>query len=577
MTSEQHRRVRELFDAALDQPLSLRGEFLASACQGDLALQAEVERLLRISEGSVGILDTPIRERFETESPDILPGSFIGSYRILKELSGGGMGIVYQAVRADEVFQRVCAIKVIRPELFGGRLGEQFRRERQILGRLDHVNIARIVDGGSTPEGLPYFVMDFVDGAPIHKFCADNSLSVRQRLALFQQACAAVQYIHRNGVIHGDLKPSNILVSHDGVVKLVDFGIATALSDSGDSGWNSVPALMTPCYASPEQFNNERLTPVSDVFSLGVILYELLTGGPPLAPAFRGREGAGAEEEDPIPPSAAAHAAERAANGAKAPSRIRRDDLDSIVLCATQRRADRRYPSVAALSDDVGRFLQSRAVSARKGGPIYRSRKFILRHRVAALVAPMFALLLASTAWEGIELRKRYDQSQFFENQMRVLQRRIEDDERALGAAQIALPSPSQAGKPADNAHLREVQLQNVRDLANAYHTNFAESVRLWPGMTRRRRELLDKTAAYLHKAEPYVGLDPTAPAELASAWMQLANIEGNPSVANLHDRTDATVSINQAERLLASSPTAPAPLVERVRSAENQIRTGKK
>ena len=187
------------------------------------------------------------------------------------------MGIVYQAIRADEVFQRVCAIKVIRPEISTESLLQRFREERQILaGSITSISRALWM-AASTPDGLPYFVMDFVDGLSLSKFCAEHALSVPPRLVLFQQVCTAVQYLHSNHVIHGDLKPPNILVSNDGTVKLVDFGIASALSSDGGEGNKALP-LMTPGYASPEQMQGKPLTPASDVYSLGVILYELLTG-----------------------------------------------------------------------------------------------------------------------------------------------------------------------------------------------------------------------------------------------------------------------------------------------------------
>jgi serine/threonine-protein kinase len=222
--------MRELFDAALDQPVETRQQFLADACNGDQKLFETVQRLLSANQRGAGVLDTPVFRRLELEPTANEPGSFIGPYKILRELGGGGMGIVYQVVRADEVFQRVFALKLIRPELSSDWLLERFRQERRILGRLDHLNIARIVDGGSTTEGLPYFVMDFVDGPSISHFCTQHALSIRPRVVLFQQVCAAVQYLHGNGVIHGDLKPPNILIGIDGAAKLVDFGIASVLA-----------------------------------------------------------------------------------------------------------------------------------------------------------------------------------------------------------------------------------------------------------------------------------------------------------------------------------------------------------
>jgi serine/threonine protein kinase len=561
--------VRELFDAALDQPAELRQQFLAGACNGDQKLMDTVGRLLAAQVRSAGVLDTPVWQRHEAAANPGEPGSFIGPYKILQELGGGGMGIVYQAVRADEVFQRICAIKVIRPEISTDTLLQRFRQERQILARLDHVNIARIVDGGSTPDGLPYFVMDFVDGTSITKFCSEYGLSVRPRLALFQQVCAAVQYLHQNSVIHGDLKPPNILVGNDGTVKLVDFGIASALSATDSQENKSLP-LMTPGYASPEQMQGKPLMPASDVYSLGVILYELLSGSQPFPGTGRGRLELlnVITSQDPLPPSAAA-------NTSPLPSQREvgqqfTGDLDAIVLRAMHRDPARRYQSAAELSSDINRYLENRPVTARKTGVADRSKKFFARHRGAVLATFVICILLATTAWQGVEMHNRYRQSQDLEQKLQTLQTQL--DER-VKQFKPELTNSNNGGMDSPMAkQLQETELRNVKNLTDAYRTSFPEAVRLWPGMTRSRQNLIDHTDQYLREVEPYVSHDPQASEQLASAWLWLANLQGNPQNINLHDRAGATASINQATRLLEKSGITTTSLNEQVRRAAQQI-----
>jgi serine/threonine protein kinase len=572
LSQQKQQRIRELFDAALDQPAHLRRDFLVNAVNGDDQLLDMVERLLRASERTAGVLDTPVRPRADKESDPGKSGSYIGAYKILQKLSSGGMGIVYQAVRADEVYQRICAVKVIKPELCTDWLIDRFRAERMILGKLDHVNIARIVDGGSTPEGLLYFVMDYVDGATINKFCEQYALTTRQRLTLFQQTCAAVQYLHQNNVIHGDLKPANILVDNHGVVKLVDFGIASVISASEkqDSG-NALP-LMTPAYASPEQLLGAPLTRTSDVYSLGVVLYELLTGIQPFPPVglSLGELVDAIVTQDPTPPSAAAKSALQPQKELIIPSHQLKGDLDSIILRAIHRDPNRRYSSAAEFSEDISRYLQSRPIAARVGGPIYKAGKFLVRYQRRLAGTFIIWLLLLTALWQGNELHKRYEESQRLEDQVRTLQALLDSElKQKSGALDQHLSGNASVPAPAQMLSKQPVQ---VKEIANAYRTSFSESVRLWPGMTHRRRNLLDNTANYLRQAEHLAGQDPKTIEQLADAWLWLANIEGNPRMINLHDSSGASVSIQEAQRLLKKTPAAPADLVDQIREATGQI-----
>jgi serine/threonine protein kinase/tetratricopeptide (TPR) repeat protein len=341
----------------------------------------------------------------------------IGAYRILRELGHGGMGTVYLAARADEQYQKRVAIKTIRG-LDSEEVLRHFRRERQILAALDNPNIARLFDGGSTEDGLPYFVMEYVEGQPIDAFCDEHRLSLQERLQLFQGVCAAVRYAHQNLVVHRDLKPKNILVDAQGVPKLLDFGIAKLLNPeiAGDAATGTLLA-MTPEYASPEQMRGQPITTATDVYSLGVVLYELLTGRRPYGRDARNSLEllkAVCEEEAERPSTAVARTerrtlpsgtvqtttpAEASRTRGGTPEKLQRrlrGDLDNIVLMALRKEPQRRYRSVEALSEDIRRFLEGRPITARKATFWYRSTKFARRNALAVgAAATVFLLAIA--------------------------------------------------------------------------------------------------------------------------------------------------------------------------------------
>ncbi len=574
MATEQQRRVRELFEAALDQPDELRQKFVTEACGSDTQLLEKVRRLLAAKDRASGMLDTPVWQRRETNANPAEPGSYIGPYKILRELGGGagGMGVVYQAVRADEVFQRICAIKVIRPELSAEWLLERFRQERQILARLDHVNIARIVDGGSTPDGLPYFVMDYVDGPSINHFCAEHSLGLRARLLLFQQVCKAVQYLHQNGVIHGDLKPPNILVGNDSTVKIVDFGIASAMAGSTPDGQSKTLPLMTPGYASPEQMRGQPISPPSDVYSLGVILYELLAGTLPF-PAVGHSTSELLKEistRDPIPPSIAANTGKPLPVGPAGGKQVIRHDLDCIVLKAMHRDPQSRYKSASALNADISNYLQDLPIEARNPSLLYKSTKFLLRNQRAVLAASLCVILLAATAWqEEIRLQRSEFARKKDEQTIEKLNRDIQKlQERFRDVQQAAPDSRPRLAREFENA-----ELEDVKNLTEDYRTSLPESVRIWPSMTPARRKLLDGTGSYLHSVEHAVAPNPEP---LVEAWLRLANIQGNPKTTNLGERSAAQLSISEAERLVRNYHVS-GPLADQVHLASQQIAAGKK
>ena len=400
MNPERWRRIEAVFHGALDRDEGgAREAYLDRECAGDAALRAEIEALLRSDSAKTsGIIDTPIAGVLaaaaaprDDDAPAGLPdGTLVGPWRIRREIASGGMGTVYLASRADGEYEQEAAVKLIRRGRAGADLLERFRLERQTLARLSHPAIARLLDGGATADGRPYLVMEYVAGEPIDAYCAARRLGLDARLRLFRAVCAAVEHAHRNLVVHRDLKPSNILVTADGAPKLLDFGIAKVLSEEGEPG-GAAPTrarLMTPEYASPEQVRGESVTTASDVWSLGVLLYELLTGRHPHREARATRTPYAIEraicEDEPERPSRAAEHGERISS-----------DLDAIVLMALRKEKDRRYESVSRLSEDVGRYLEGLPVLARSGGAAYRARKFARRHRIAVGAVALLLLTLA--------------------------------------------------------------------------------------------------------------------------------------------------------------------------------------
>jgi serine/threonine protein kinase len=569
--TDRQRRIRELFDAASDQPLDLQQVFLEQACDGDEDLLRAVSTLLRARNRSGGLIDTPLHQRPAAAVSPIQSGVRVGPYKVLRQLGAGGMGLVYQVLRADQVFQRVAALKIIRPEFAAPKLVERFRQEREILARLDHSNIARIIDGGSTADGLPYFVMDYVDGLRIDQYCAQKSLPVRDRLLLFQQVCSAVQYLHHSRVVHGDLKPSNILVTSDGQVKILDFGVARLLqpSETGRTVTDSL-ALMTPAYGSPEQRNGSEPTDRSDIFSLGVILYELLTGSRP----FRGERTAkpvpvnSGTTQIAVPPSSATQnptATGIPGDGAGV-MRSLKGDLDAIALKAIRFDPAERYSSAASMSLDIANYLNVRAVAANPGGIFYRLSKFTRRNRTGLATVSVFLLLSSVVCWQGLELRKRYEKAQQLEEQVRELEEKIRSHGALFDQASRMAP-----GSP-EIERLRQEKLVEIRDLAGAYHTSLSESVRLWPGMTPERRELVDRTTQILLQAEPLLTPDRALREQLAFAWLWLADVRGNPDEPNLHDHAGAIESIHHSQRLAAALAGSSPELERQVRSAAAAI-----
>lgn len=384
--------VRALFEGALDQPEAARADWLARECP-DAALRAEVVSLLACHEQPNELFDHA--PGFRLIADDTLPaGHRLGAYRIERVLGRGGMGVVYLASRSDDTFDRQVAIKVITQQLDGAEAVRRFLAERHTLAGLDHPNIARLVDGGATDGRLPYFVMEYVDGEPIHAFATRHQLGLNDRLRLFLSVAGAVQHAHEHLVVHRDLKPDNILVRADGQPKLLDFGIAKVLAPSGAGGLTTVNApAMTPRYASPEQIGGGPIGTPSDIYSLGVLLYELLTGRLPHGEHTDSswQVARAISEVVPAAPSAAARLDRANSWAHRLPG-----DLDAIVLMALRKEPERRYRTVDQFAEDVRRYLDNRPVVARPDTLRYRTEKFVSRNRLATAAVVVAVVGLTS-------------------------------------------------------------------------------------------------------------------------------------------------------------------------------------
>ncbi|MFN7942810.1 MAG: protein kinase [Thermoanaerobaculia bacterium] len=408
-----------MFERVCDAPPAGRALRLDELAGGDAELRAEVAALLASEEDAGEFLEQPLGAEFlpasSVEATAASPPEAIGPYRILREIGAGGMGTVYQAVHRD--YPKSVALKVIRSHLDGDLLRRRFQRERDILAALDHASIARLYDGGRTSDGSPFIAMELVDGPSLGAYAARAGLALRERIELFLRVCGAVEFAHARGVVHRDLKPSNILVDGTGCPKLLDFGVAKLVEGDGkgDEATLTAAGLMTPEYASPEQVRGGEIGPASDIYSLGVVLYELLTGRRPYE--LRGRTAREVEvavcEVDPERPStAASHPVESGAGSGSrpepqasrfppsdgSPQRLRRQlagDLDAIVLKTLRKSPADRYPTVAALAEDLRRYLAGLPVRARRGSARYRAARFLRRHRLAAASAALFLVAVA--------------------------------------------------------------------------------------------------------------------------------------------------------------------------------------
>jgi serine/threonine-protein kinase len=430
---EDWARIEAILDDVLELAADARAEALDRACAGDPALRAQIESLLAADEGAMSFLETPAMEYAggivlaasggaDADNQE-QPGDRMGPYRLIREIGHGGMGRVFLADRADGQFEQQVALKLVRSGPFGGEIHQRFLRERQILARLQHPNIARLLDGGVTPDGRPYFAMEYVNGEPITSYCDARSLDIKSRLALFVAVCDAVQYAHQNLVVHRDLKPSNTLVTPEQQVKLLDFGIAKVLHEQDDAGEATLTRLgsgpMTPEYAAPEQVRGEPVTTATDVYALGALAYELLTGrGPHRLSRLTAAEVERAVAERDVDRPSSAVSRTKAGVGPSPDAvarargtdqhRLRRDlrgDLDTIVMRALQKDPARRYASAGAFAEDVRRYQTGLPIAARRDSVRYRAGKFVRRHAIGVAATALVLLSLVAgligTAWQA--------------------------------------------------------------------------------------------------------------------------------------------------------------------------------
>ena len=400
-SAEAWARVQELFAAAVDLQPAERAILLDRACARDENIRREVESLIEADERVAHLIDNPasglVRDLLLREEQEFA-GRHFGAYRAIRELGRGGLGAVYLAARADDQYQKEVAIKVVKRGLDTDDILRRFRAERQILAQLEHPNIARLIDAGSTEDGLPYFVMEYVDGEPISRYCDAQNLSTRDRLELFRLVCSAVTYAHQHLVIHRDIKPSNILVTRQGIPKLLDFGIAKVLHADDPLAAVTITGMrvMTPEYASPEQVRGAAITTATDIYSLGVLLYELLTNQKPYRLTSRSAEEFSRLIAEQIPqrPSTALARCENDVRSALRNPRSLRGDLDTIIMMALRKEPERRYTSVAQFSEDIRCHLDRLPVIARKDTLAYRSGKFVTRHKAGVAAAVLVLLSL---------------------------------------------------------------------------------------------------------------------------------------------------------------------------------------
>jgi tetratricopeptide (TPR) repeat protein len=533
MTREEWRRIKRIAEDAWDLPESERTALLSIACADDEVLRREVESLLRSAADASGLYEDAAlslpgaAEAFDraTGSSLSLSGARVGPYRVVREIGRGGMGSVYLAERADGAFEQRTAIKLI-----GGMptdvLLRRFREERRILAALDHPNIARLIDGGTTADGLPYVVMEYVSGVGIEDFCHDRRLTVRARIELFRQVCAAVQYAHQHLVIHRDIKASNILVTPDGTPKLLDFGIAKLVDPvaEGDGPTVTMARTLTLEAASPEQVRGGPITVAADIYALGVLLYRLLARRSPYGLEVSSETALMRAICDEVPQSPSAALA-ASADGSLRGERIDRD-IDLIVLKALRKEPERRYQSVQHLSDDLLRYLDGQPVLAAPDSVRYRAAKFLRRHRVSA--AGAFAALVAVLAGAGVA----------------TYQAHVAGRERARA----------------------DRRFNDVRRLANSFLFEFHDAIADLPGSLKARQIVVKRAAEYLdslaHEAQGDVALQ----RELAMANERLGTILGGGGVSNLGDLqgADARYQIALSIReTLASRASADAIDVE--------------
>ena len=505
MTPERWQHVKKVFTHACSLDGPARESYLADACGQDSELRFHVDSLMAANANPDAVLDyaaVHYAPPFEPQSPeDRWLGRQVGAYQLVACIGRGGMGAVYRARRVDAEYENEVAIKLVRAGFGTDLVLQRFRAERQILANLGHPNIARLLDGGATESGEPFLVLELVDGAPIDQYCDQHNLSIQARLNLFREVCTAVSYAHRHLVVHRDLKPANILVTAEGAIKLLDFGVAKLLQAMPEVG---APAeatqtslrAMTPAFSSPEQILGLPVTTASDVYSLGVVLYHLLAGCSPYRRTLDTARDAIREvcETEPLRPSSAASQISQGGVTRVPPDR----DLDDITLRALRKEPDKRYSSVEQFSEDLRRYLAGLPVIARGDRLSYRAGKFWRRHRLAVTVTGLVAAVLVG----GLLITLR--------------EARIAEQQSARAAQHFA----------------------SVRSLANTFIFQVHDAIKNLPGATPARDLLVSTALKYLDTLAAQAKLDRGLQRELAQSYARLGDVQGKQYSANTgHDK----------------------------------------
>ena len=536
--------IQTVFLAATDLPVAERSALLDRLCVGNAKLRAEVESLLWADSDSAMTIDLAIQSLASTLlDPSVSIGERLGAYRVIREIGRGGMGSVYLALRDDEEYVKEVAVKVARRGMKSDVALQLFRAERQIVANLDHPYIARLFDGGTTDAGLPFFAMEYVQGQPVNVFCRENALDVKARCSLFLRILDAVSYAHRNLIVHGDLKPANIYVKSNGTPKLLDFGIAKML-DADQAQHESLlkeKRAYTPGYASPEQVRGSAITVLSDIYSLGAVFYELLSG-------------TRAQPVDFDTPTQIEHAV--CDVEVTRPSLIVPGlpaDLDYIALKALSKTLERRYRSAEELAADIRRFLENRPVSARENTFGYRSRKFIVRNAVQMTIATIMALaLMSGLVTSLVQTHRARTERRAAETQRQIaLQERSSAEAARVSEAKqrdIAIHERDEAENEKTKADQR---LQDIMQLAATTLFEGNAAMASVPGSLPARQQLVQTTLDYLQSLEKEAVQSPDMREALTLAYYKLALIQGDPHSASMGDTAGAEKTLSKAEQVL--------------------------
>lgn len=530
MTAERWRQVEELFHQAATLAPEERDRWITGHCTGDEELERELRRMLAADSADGATIERMIGDSVTDWLDRPAPGQpeRVGPWRIVKPIGAGGMGAVYLAARDDDSYRQLAAVKILRAEQFAPGIHERFRQERQILAELDHPNIARLLDGGATADGRPYLVLEYVDGVPLTQYGA--KLSLKDRCALFATVCDAVAYAHRNLIVHRDLKPANILVDAHGAPKLLDFGIAKLIGvDHGMT--SSMHALFTPDYASPEQVSGQSITTATDVYALGAVLFELLTGRPIRTPGNRSFADLVKDViEGDIP----------------LPSRVAKEkipaDLDRIVEKALAREPERRYGTADQLAADLRRHLTGLPVEARRHSLLYTASKFARRNWL-----PLSALLLLVTGLAASTVLS-LQQAQIAAHARAQAELERDRAERALAESDR---QKSLAQQSADEAATQRAaaleRFHSARKLTHKFLFDIEDALVNPEGITKARQILVATALEHFEQMGREIDNDPALIRDLSRSYDRIGDLQGNSGVSNLGDFKGAVASYEKS------------------------------